>query len=143
VSVLDAIRDAREGGDLRAITAAVPYHAFMGMDMEVVGGRVRGTMRFDEHLIGNYAVRALHGGTLGALLEATAAITVICETECVRLPRVVNLTVEYLRGGKAEDTFAEATLTKQGRRIACVRAVAWQDDPERPIAAANAQFLLT
>jgi acyl-coenzyme A thioesterase PaaI-like protein len=40
------------------------------------------------------------------------------------------------------ETFARAIITKHGRRVANVRAEAWQDDPARPVAAAHAHFLL-
>jgi acyl-coenzyme A thioesterase PaaI-like protein len=40
------------------------------------------------------------------------------------------------------DTYGRAEITKQGRRVATVRAEAWQDDRSRPIAAAHGHFLL-
>jgi acyl-coenzyme A thioesterase PaaI-like protein len=141
-AVLEAIRQAREAGDFGPLIAAVPYARFMGFEMQIVDGRVLGGMRFAEHLIGNVAVPALHGGTLGALLESTAIFTVLWEAESVTVPKTVNITVEYLRTGRPIDTFASAVMTRQGRRVANVRATAWQDDPERPIAAANAHFLI-
>ena len=58
------------------------------------------------------------------------------------VPKTINITVEYLRSGKPQDTFARAVFTKHGRRVANVRAYAWQDDPTKPVAAANAHFLL-
>jgi acyl-coenzyme A thioesterase PaaI-like protein len=51
--------------------------------------------------------------------------------------------VDYLRTGRAVDTYAKGTITKHGRRVANVRVDAWQDDRDRPIASAHAHFLLS
>jgi acyl-coenzyme A thioesterase PaaI-like protein len=99
-------------------------------------------MKFADHLIGNATIPALHGGTLGALLESTAVFKLMLEGETIAIPKTINITVEYLRTGKARDTFARAQFTRHGRRVANVRAFAYQDDPDKPIAAANAHFLL-
>ncbi len=58
------------------------------------------------------------------------------------LPKTIDISFEYLRSGKPRDTFAQATITKHGRRVANVRVVAWQEDPSRPIAAAHGHFLI-
>lgn len=139
---LAAIRAARESGDFATLTEHIPYLRFMNMEMRIEGDDVVGSMLFEEQLIGNFSIRALHGGTLGAFLETVAAFQVIYSTDCMRLPRIVSITIEYLRSAEAQTTFARAQLTRQGRRIAVARAFAWQGDPERPVAAANAHFLL-
>ena len=99
-------------------------------------------MAFGEHLVGDSGIPALHGGTLGALLESTAILTVLWHGEGLALPKTINLTVQYLRSGRAEDTFAEAEIVRAGRRVSAVRAVAWQGQRDKPIATADAHFLL-
>ncbi len=143
MSFVEQVRAAITTGDLAPVIAEIPYMAAMGMQMQVREGELIGVMRFSEHLIGNYAIRALHGGTVGALLESTAAFELIWQEETEVLPRIVNITVEYLRSAKDKDLFAHAEITKQGRRVANVRVVAWQDERSKPVAAANAHFLLT
>ena len=85
---------------------------------------------------------ALHGGTLGALLESTAIFHLLWEAETLFLPKTITLTIDYLRSGRPVDTFARGVITKQGRRVVNVRAEAWQDDPARPIAIGNGHFLI-
>jgi acyl-coenzyme A thioesterase PaaI-like protein len=75
-------------------------------------------------------------------LESVALLQLIWSLDAPTLPRTVNTSIDYLRSGRAKDTFARGRITKQGRRVANVRAEAWQDDPERPIAAAHGHFLL-
>lgn len=140
--VLDAMRLARERGSLEPLVSAIPYATFMGIRMDIVDEEVRGVMAYADHLIGNAAIGALHGGTLGALLESTAIFALMWRAETIAVPKTVNITVEYLRSGKPLDTYARADITRHGRRVAAVRALAWQDDPDKPIAAANAHFLL-
>jgi uncharacterized protein (TIGR00369 family) len=85
---------------------------------------------------------AIHGGVIAALLESTAIFQLMWETEAIVLPKTITLTVDFLRSGRAVDTFARGILTRQGRRVANVRVEAWQDDRARPIAVASAHFLL-
>lgn len=141
--MLDLVRRARESGDFTPLLEAIPYAGFLGISAEVREGELVGKLSFADHLIGNALIPALHGGTLGALLESTAVFQLLWQGDTLRIPKTINITVEYLRTGRAQDTWARCDITRQGRQIANVRAVAWQDDPDRPIAAANAHFLLT
>jgi len=136
------VRQARDAGDPGALAAPIPYARFMGIGARLVDGELLGTMTFGEQLVGNTALPALHGGTLGALLESTAIFQILWEAQTVVLPKTINLTVEYLRSGKPVDTWAKGTITRLGRRVANVRAEAWQEDRGRPIAIASAHFLI-
>jgi uncharacterized protein (TIGR00369 family) len=138
----ELLAEARRTGDYAPLVAQIPYARFMGFDVRVEDGDVLGVMRFAEHLVGNPRVDALHGGTLGALMEFTGIFKLLHEAETGAVPRTVNITVEYLRSGKRLDTFARAHFIRHGRRVANVRIEAFQDDPKRPVAAANAHFLI-
>ena len=86
----------------------------------------------------------LHGGALGGLLEM-AAIGALKQALGGADARIkpVNVTVDYMRGGRDKPTYARGTVTRLGNRIANVEAVAWQDEPERPIAAARMNYLIS
>jgi acyl-coenzyme A thioesterase PaaI-like protein len=47
-----------------------------------------------------------------------------------------------MRGGGVHDTWAAATITRLGSRVANVEAHAWQQDRSKPIAAARMNLLL-
>jgi uncharacterized protein (TIGR00369 family) len=138
----DAVVTVRETGDFTALQEAIPYSRFMGITAELVDGEVIGRMRYSDHLVGNATVPALHGGTLGALMESTAIFKLLWHGETTTVPKTINITVEYLRSARAEDVFARAEFTRRGRRVANVRVFAYQDDPQRPAAVATAHFLL-
>ena len=101
-----------------------------------------GRMKYSDHLVGNANVPALHGGTLGALMESTAIFMLLWEGETESIPKTINITVEYLRGARPQDVFAKALFTRHGRRVANVRVYAYQDNPDKPVAVATAHFLL-
>lgn len=142
MSVTEALSRARSVEAMQAVLATIPYARFLGFTVLQDGSNVIGRMEFAEQRMGNTSVRALHGGTLGALMELTAMCQLLTMAEIVRVPKTVNITVEYLRSAQAVDTFARATVTRHGRRVANVQVVAYQDDPAKPVAAANAHFLL-
>lgn len=142
MSVTEALSRARSVDAMQAVLATIPYARFLGFSVLQDGSNVIGRMAFDERRMGNTRVRALHGGTLGALMELTGMCQLLTMSEIVRVPKTVNITVEYLRSAQAVDTFARATVTRHGRRVANVQVVAYQDDPAKPVAAANAHFLL-
>jgi uncharacterized protein (TIGR00369 family) len=141
--VLKTIAALKRAGDIPAINALIPYAAVVGFEAYYDDRGLVTVLRFRESNIGNTIIRAVHGGVVGALLEHAAILHLIAETEVDVVPRIINLSVDYLRPCRAADTFARGRVIKQGRRVANVRAEAWQDGtPEKPIAAAHAHFLL-
>jgi len=72
----------------------------------------------------------------------TAMAQLFLDADVERPPRTINITVDYLRQGRAEDLFARATVIKMGRRMASVRAEAWQAERNKPVAALLGHFLL-
>ncbi|HVU03231.1 MAG TPA: PaaI family thioesterase [Polyangiaceae bacterium] len=138
----DLVRMSRENRDFTALVDAIPYLKFLGIGMESVNGELVGKMTYADALIGNASLPALHGGTIGALLESTAIFQALVESETLVLPKIVTITVDFLRSGRPVDTFARGTITKQGKRVVNVSVEAWQEDRTRPIARANAIFIV-
>ncbi len=98
-------------------------------------------MPFSPKIIGNPMLPAIHGGMTGAFLETTAIVGVTRELG-VSPPKPIGLTINYLRSGRALDTYASVSIVKQGRRIVAFEAQAWQDDRTKPIASAFGHFML-
>src|SRR5260370_42703028 len=89
-----------------------------------------------------FVLPAIHGGMTGAFLETTAIVSVTREPGALALPKPIGLTINYLRSGRALDSYAKASIVKQGRRVVAFEAQAWQDDPCKPIASAFGHFML-
>jgi acyl-coenzyme A thioesterase PaaI-like protein len=98
-------------------------------------------MPFTPRIIGNPILPAIHGGMTGAFLETTAIVGVTRELG-VSPPKPIGLTINYLRSGRALDSYASVSIVKQGRRVVAFEAQAWQDDRTRPIASAFGHFML-
>jgi acyl-coenzyme A thioesterase PaaI-like protein len=138
----DLLANAKANGQIGSLVESIPYLRFLGIGIELVGGEVVGKMTYSKHLIGNASLPALHGGTIGALLESTAIVHTLWEAETTHLPKIVTITIDFLRSGRPVDTFASGVITKHGRRVVTVGVEAWQEDRTRPIARANAHFLV-
>lgn len=156
VQVVKQRRDAA----LNAIVEGVPYIRFLDIGFDRRGDELTGVLNFDEKLIGNPLLPALHGGVTAAFLEVTAVITLswdyflpkiesgeldasdIAGYERVRFPKTVDFTVDYLRSGLPRDAYARAFISRAGRRYASVRVEAWQDNHSRLFAQASGHFLM-
>ena len=99
-------------------------------------------MPFSPRIIGNPLLPAIHGGITGAFLETTAIVGVTRELGALATPKPIGLTINYLRSGRALDSYASASIVKQGRRVVAFEAQAWQDDRSKPIASAFGHFML-
>jgi len=53
-----------------------------------------------------------------------------------------NVTVDFMRGGRDKPTRAAGVVTRLGTRVANVEATAWQDERDKPIAAARMNYLI-
>ena len=136
--------DDAAGAVARVVASLPPYALALGIGVERIDGAAPLlTLDFSEKVHGRPGF--LHGGAIGGLLEM-AAITALRMALAQRgeVPRLkpVNVTVEFLRGGTEQRTYAIGRVTRAGRRIANVSAEAWQDDPARPIASAWMNVLL-
>jgi uncharacterized protein (TIGR00369 family) len=129
--------------EVQAILKRLPFAATLGMRCEVLGDEMTAILPFQEKLIGNVAIRALHGGAIASFLELTAMLQVFLVSDLARPPKPVNLTVDYLRQGHAKDLYARAFVLKMGRRVASVRAEAWQENRAEPVTALAAHFLVS
>lgn len=141
--MLTTIAALKERGDVIAINDLIPYAQSVGLEAMTDESGLLVALRFRESNIGNSAMRFIHGGVVGALMEHAAILHLLAETEVAVVPKIINLSIDYLRPCLAADTFARGAVLKQGRRVTNVRMIAWQDNPERPVAAGHAHFLLT
>jgi uncharacterized protein (TIGR00369 family) len=82
------------------------------------------------------------GSMTGAFLETAAIVGLTRELGVSAPPKPIGLTVNYLRSGRARDSYARVSIVKQGRRVVAFEAQAWQDDPDKPIASAFGHFML-
>ena len=138
MQILKELREEGRAEDMQALLDHIPYAKFMGVQVDRKGNEVTTILPFNEMLIGNPTLPAIHGGAIGAFLELTSVIQLLFNTQCERLPKTVDVSIDYLRSGRPVETFGRAVVTRQGRRVANVRAEIWQDEFNKPIAAPSA-----
>lgn len=143
MKLLSELRAQGRGQDMAAVLAHIPYARFLGIEVDRKGSELTTIMPFQEHLIGNVNLPALHGGVIGAFLELTAVIQLLHDTSCERLPKTIDVSVDYLRSGRPMTTFGRAIVTRHGRRVANVRSEIWQEERSRPIGVSHGHYLLT
>jgi uncharacterized protein (TIGR00369 family) len=122
--------------------AAMPYARRLGVRAVMEDGAMIATLPFRDDLIGNAAIPALHGGAIGAFLEAAATLQLCVVGETAKPPLTLGITIEYLRPSRPRDTFARATIKRLGRTIANVHVEAWQDEKGTPVALLQGRFML-
>lgn len=91
--------------------------------------------------IGNILLPALHGGVVAAFMETAATLDLMRVARTQALPRIVDMSIDYLRTARVVPTFARCEVLRQGRRLANVRVSAWQDDPAAPVVTARLHFM--
>lgn len=156
---VQVIKERRDTA-LRALVSAIPYIQFLGIQFERRGDELTALLPFDEKLIGNPFLPALHGGVTSAFLEITAIIELswsmlweemehgkldprkLDAAHLPRLPKTIDFTVDYLRSGLPRDAYARARVNRSGRRYASVHVEAWQDNRARLFAQATGHFLI-
>ncbi|WP_296762864.1 PaaI family thioesterase [Sediminimonas sp.] len=156
VQVVKQRRDAA----LNALVHGIPYIQYLGIEFDRRGDELTGVLTFDDKLIGNPLLPAIHGGVTAAFLEVTAVIGLSWATlwediesgkldpeqliggQMPRLPKTIDFTVDYLRSGLPRDAYARAQVNRSGRRYASVHVEAWQDNKHRAFAQATGHFLM-
>ena len=156
VQVVKQRRDAA----LNSLVHGVPYIQFLGIEFDRRGDELTAIMPYDDKLIGNPMLPALHGGAIGAFLEVTAIIGLswamlweeiesgaldaetLVKGQIPKLPKTIDFTVDYLRSGLPRDAYARAQVNRSGRRYASVHVEAWQDNRARAFAQATGHFLM-
>lgn len=120
-----------------------PYAALLGAELEFAeDGTSVMRMPFGEDVLGRPGF--LQGGAISGLLEV-AAITALHHAlaeEGGGRVKPINVTIDFMRGGRDRETRAAGTITRLGTRVANVEAFAWQDDRAKPIAAARMNYLI-
>ena len=135
----ELLRQVRQSRDYARLTEVIPYTRLLGIGVEDLEGKPRCRMTYAPELEGRGSV---HGGALSGLLESAGFFELLLQEETERVPRLLSFSAEFLRPGALQDTFAQAIVTRQGRRMANLRIEAWQQERSRLIATAHAAFQL-
>ena len=142
MSWAERINQACTNNDWRPLIDAVPFARFLDLRIDVKGEEFTCILPFQEKLIGNPILPALHGGATGGFLECAGIFYLLWHMDSQELPKTIDFSIDYLRSGRPKDTYANVFMVKQGQRVAHLRIEAWQSSPDKPIALGHCNFML-
>lgn len=143
VNFKEIVTKVRENQDYTALTYAIPYAQLIGVMFEQADdGDLIFKLPRKASNIGNPILPAIHGGVLGGFMELSSALYLLVSQSTLKYPKIIDFSLDYLRAGMDQDTYAFCRVTRQGGRVANVEVQAWQTDRDKPIALARAHFLL-
>ncbi len=132
----------RATNDWGPLVQTIPFARFLNLRIDIKGDEFTCILPFDQKLIGNPILPALHGGATGGFLECAGLFYLLWQMEIQTLPKTIDFNIDYLRTGLPRDTYANVVMVKQGRRVANLRIEAWQSSPDKPIALGHCNFML-
>ena len=114
--------------------------AFDGLE----GDRVRIRVPWRGDLVGDPDTGVLAGGLVTALLDHVGGLAVWIALDRFEPIATLDLRVDYMRAAEpGRDLIAEARCYRLTHSIAFVRAWAFEDGPDDPVAAAQAAYMLS
>jgi uncharacterized protein (TIGR00369 family) len=129
-----------------AFRDGVPHNAALGLQLLDVGpgdGYAAIRLPYSEQLVGDPETGVLHGGAITALLDATCGAAMFMKLAKPVAIATLDLRIDYLKPATPGlSVIARADTIKLTRNVGFVRAFAYHDDPEDPIASATATFMI-
>ena len=129
---------------IRSIVESLPHNAKLGIrTVEIGRGRCTTYIEFRPELVGDPRRGVLHGGVVTTLLDATSGVAVYSSLPPETTLATLDMRIDYLKPTQpGKRLYATADLSRLTRRIAFVRASAYQDDPENEVAHCAASFMI-
>lgn len=119
-----------------------PYADLLGATLQWENDLPVLAMPFSADVLGRPGF--VQGGAITGLIEvaALAALRHQLAGEGGGRVKPINVTIDFMRGGRERVTYAAGTVTRLGNRIANVEAIAWQESRDKPIASARMNYLI-
>ncbi|WP_370230300.1 PaaI family thioesterase [Cognatishimia sp.] len=124
--------------------AALPHSASLGMEVVSLEDGAAGlAMPYDTRFIGDPETRVISGGAVSALLDTCCGAAVMAHPNAPTRTATMDLRIDYMRGAEPGQTIsAFAEVYHMTRSVAFVRARAFDDDMENPVATATGAFTM-
>lgn len=124
------------------IIPQMPYSQALGLKVDrCVPGELDIAMPYSEELIGDPETKVIHGGAVSALMDTTCGGAVMAHPKASLQTATLDLRIDYMRPAQpGQPITAKATCYHVTRSVAFVRAVAFDGDPDKPVATATGAF---
>lgn len=98
---------------------------------------------YSEKIVGNPETGALHGGAITTLLDGASGAAVFMALDQWTTIATLDLRIDYTRIAEpGRDVLCKAHCYKLARNVAFVRATAYHDSEDDPIATSAGTFML-
>lgn len=102
-----------------------------------------GVVPYRAELVGDPATGVLHGGVVTTLLDSTAGAAVMSALSSLSPVATLDLRIDYLRPSTPNTPLhARAECYKIAHDVAFARGIAYNADPQDPVASMAATFML-
>jgi len=129
---------------VRAMIQFTPQAKALGMEVtKIEPARVWGLVPYREEFIGDPETGVIAGGVITTFLDTLCGTAAVAAMEHPTTVATIDLRIDYMRPATPKrDVLAEAHCYKLGRSVAFVRAVAYDETPDNPIAHVAAAFMV-
>jgi uncharacterized protein (TIGR00369 family) len=130
---------------VRAMLHFTPQARALGVEVTRLepGGRAWGKAPYKPEFVGDPESGVIAGGVLTTFLDQLSGASVLAAMDTPAIVATIDLRIDYMRPAQPwRDILAEAHCYKIGRNVAFVRAVAYEDSAENPIAQSVATFMV-
>ena len=126
------------------VIESLPHNVKLGVRTEEISrGRCITYIEYRPELVGDPTRDVLHGGVVTTLIDTTAGGAVYSCLSGETPIATLDMRIDYLKpAAPARRLYACAEVGRLTRRIAFVRAFAYQDDASNQVATCNAAFMI-
>ena len=129
---------------VNAMIRFTPQAQALGVEVTKAGkGRVWGRVPYRPDLVGDPDSGVIAGVVLTTFLDQLCGAAAILAMDEPSIVATIDLRIDYMRPAQPGcDVLAQAHCTKLGKKVAFVRATAYEETPDNPIAHVSAAFAI-
>lgn len=129
---------------VRAMIQFTPQAKAIAMEVtRIEPARVWGQVPYRDDLVGDPETGVIAGGVITTFLDTLCGTAAVAAMETPTTVATIDLRIDYMRAATPQrPVLAEAHCYKIGRSVAFVRAVAFDETPDNPIAHVAAAFMV-